>query len=62
VRLSSGLSMASATAVTVTVFGVLQSVVVKTRLAGETVATLASALLTATVTVPAAGREPSTTV
>jgi len=54
--------MASATAVTVTVFGVLQSVVVKTRLAGETVATLASALLTATVTVPAAGREPSTTV
>jgi len=62
VRSSPALSVVSSTPVTVTVFGVFQSVVVNVRLAGETVATLSSALSTATATVPAAGLESSTTV
>ena len=62
VRLSSALSTLSSTAVTVTVRGLFQLLSVNVRLAGETVAAATSPLSTATVTVPAAGCESSTTV
>jgi len=61
-RRSPGLSVLSSTPVIVTVRGAFQLLTVNVRLAGETVAAATSPLSTATVTVPAAGFESSTTV